>query len=107
MKRKWIFIVAPFAAVLVIYLCGELIMYLWNWLLPPLFGLRLITFWQALGLLVLCRILFGSWGGGGDSRKHHRHFERWDRMSPEERDRLRQNWRTRGGDFGPEISANG
>ena len=35
---------------------------LWNWLLPSLFGWRLITFWQALGILVLCRILFGGLG---------------------------------------------
>jgi hypothetical protein len=107
MKRKWIFIVAPFAAVLIIYLCGELIMYLWNWLLPPLFGLRLITFWQALGLLLLCRILFGSWSGGGSDRGHRRHSEREDRMSPEERERLRQNWRARCGDLGTEPPQSG
>jgi hypothetical protein len=37
-------------------------MHLWNWLLPPLFGWRQITFWQALGILALCRILFGGFG---------------------------------------------
>lgn len=41
---------------------GELEMHLWNWLLPTLFGWRLLTFWQALGLLALCRILFGGFG---------------------------------------------
>jgi hypothetical protein len=107
MKRKWLFVVAPIAAVLVVYLCGELIMYLWNWLLPPLFGLRLITFWQALGLLLLCRILFGSWRGGGNERGHRRQVERWDRMSPEERERLRQNWRARCGDLGTEPPQSG
>ena len=41
---------------------GEIVRLLWNWLLPPLFGWRQITFWQALGLLALCRILFGGFG---------------------------------------------
>ena len=40
-------------------------MHLWNWLLPPLFGWRTLGFWQALGLLALCRILFGGLGGHG------------------------------------------
>jgi hypothetical protein len=61
MKKKWIF-VAPPAIVLFIAIGGEVVMHLWNWLLPMLFGWRQITFWQALGLLVLCRILFGGLG---------------------------------------------
>ena len=44
---------------------GSWCRWLWNWLLPDIFGLRQITFWQALGLLALCRILFGSFGRGG------------------------------------------
>jgi hypothetical protein len=53
--------------VLLIAICGEVVMHLWNWLLPTLFACRQITFWQALGVLVLSRILFGGWGGGGGS----------------------------------------
>jgi len=41
---------------------GEIVLHLWNWLLPSLFGWREITFWQAVGLLALCRILFGGFG---------------------------------------------
>src|SRR2546422_9255661 len=49
---------------------GGLVMLLWNWLAPALFGLRLITFWQAIGLLALCRILFGGFGlGSGGERQ--------------------------------------
>jgi hypothetical protein len=72
---------------------------LWNWLLPSLFGWREITFWQALGLLALCRILFGSWGGGHShrSRFRRRMAERWEQMSPEERERFRQGMRERCG----------
>ena len=57
------------AFALFILLGGLVVQWLWNWLLPDIFGLRQITFWQALGLLALCRILFGSFGRGG---RHHR-----------------------------------
>jgi len=86
-RKKWIFFVAPPAVVLLIAICGEVVMHLWNWLLPTLFACRQITFWQALGLLLLCRILFGGWGGGGSdrSRRGPRTAEQWGRMTPEER----------------------
>ena len=59
--------------VIFIRIGGEVVMHLWNWLAPALFGLRLITFWQALGLLALCRILFGGFGlGGGGHRSKSR-----------------------------------
>jgi len=64
MKRKWLWLLAPVALVAFVTLGGEVVMHLWNWLAPPLFGFRLITFWQALGLLILCRVLFGGWGSG-------------------------------------------
>jgi hypothetical protein len=106
MKKKWIWI-APLAIVaipLFIAIGGELVMHLWNWLLPPLFGWRLITFWQALGLLALCRILFGGWGSHGPGRSGRPNFrrrmeERWERMTPEEREKSRQSWRSRCADF--------
>ena len=69
MSRRWkmIFIapLAILAMVLFIAIGGEMVMHLWNWLLPPLFGWRQITFWQALGILALCRILFGGLGRHG------------------------------------------
>jgi hypothetical protein len=64
---------------------GALVMLLWNWLAPALFGLRLINFWQALGLLALCRILFGGFGLGGGG---HRHSGR--RMDRRIRERIRE-----------------
>jgi hypothetical protein len=39
-----------------------IVMLLWNWLVPVIFGLKTIDFWQALGLLVLAKILFGGLG---------------------------------------------
>ena len=58
MKRKliWIVPLAVLGIAAFIVIGGEIVMRLWNWLLPPLFGWRVVTFWQALGLLVLCRI---------------------------------------------------
>jgi len=97
--------------VIFIWVGGTVVMLLWNWLAPALFGLRLITFWQALGLLALCRILFGGFGlGGGGHRNSRRRMEgrirervrermdeRWEQMTPEERERFRQGVHDRSG----------
>jgi hypothetical protein len=90
MRRKLIFIVpaAILGMLLFAFIGGELVKELWNWLLPPLFGLPQVTFWQALGLLALCRILFG---GHGFCRSNSH------RRSPEERERIRQRLRERFG----------
>jgi hypothetical protein len=91
MRRKWIFL-APLFIVAFIAIGGEVVMHLWNWLLPALFGWRLITFWQAVGLLALCRILFGGFGGHRSHRPNFRRHmgERWQRMTPEQREKFRQ-----------------
>jgi hypothetical protein len=112
-KKKWIFL-APLALLAIpvfIWIGGELVMHLWNWLLPTLFGWRQITFWQAIGLLALCRILFGGWSGGGHGprsnmrrRMAERMDERWEKMTPEEREKFRQSWRSRCGGFGAPTS---
>ena len=99
MKKLWIALIAPPAIVLFTWLFGELVMHLWNWLIPPILGLHMITFWQALGLLLLSRILFGSWGSGGGNRGRRGRREKWDKMTPEEREKLRQSWRGRCGGF--------
>jgi hypothetical protein len=97
MRWKWIFI-APAAILgmlLFAFIGGEIVKQLWNWLLPPLFGSPQVTVWQALGLLVLCRILFG---GHGFCRRNSR------RYTPEERERFRQAMRARFG-FGSSTPA--
>jgi len=109
MKKKWIWI-APLAILAIpvfIAIGGEIVMHLWNWLLPPLFGWHPITLWQALGLLVLCRVLFGGLGSHGSGRSHFRRRmdERCEHMTPEERERFRQRMRERFG-FDPAATEN-
>jgi len=105
MRRKWIFIppLALLGIAAVIVIGGELVMHLWNWLTPQLFGWRQINFWQAFGLLALCRILFGGFGarGGIRSNMRRRMAERWEKMTPEEREKFRQSRRGCRGPFEP------
>jgi hypothetical protein len=104
MRRRLLYI-APLAILgmlLFIAIGGGIVLQLWNWLLPTLFGWPQITFWQAIGLLALCRILFGGFGLRGAGRSHFRRrmAERFEHMDPEERERIRQRMRARWG-FGP------
>jgi hypothetical protein len=111
-RKKWlgIIFIAPPAIVLFIWIGGEVVMHLWNWLTPTLFGWRPINFWQAFGLLALCRILVGGHGVRGSHRSgmrqriRERMDERWEKMTPEEREKFRQSWRSRCGGFEPPAS---
>ena len=80
-----------FAAVF-IGIFSFVVMRLWNWLMPALFGLHLITYWQAVGVLILSKILFGGFRGRPRPPWHWRQrmFERWEQMTPEEREKFRQ-----------------
>ena len=66
------------------FLGGQLVMQLWNWLMPAIFGLPQLTFWQAVGLLVLSRVLFGGMGMGG------RGGRKSDDFTPEQKARFRR-----------------
>jgi Ca2+/H+ antiporter, TMEM165/GDT1 family len=93
-KKRWFFMAPPIVlAALAIF--SFITMLLWNALLPVIFHLPLITFWQAAGLLILARLLFGGhhWNRGG----HHAHWrnrisDKWEKMTPEEREQFRQKW---------------
>ena len=97
-KLLKILLIGPLAILGMIFFAfigGEIVLHLWNWLMPPLFGWHELTFWQALGLLALCRVLFGGFGW---HRSRGLRFSggmggRFGRMSPEERERLRHNVR--------------
>jgi hypothetical protein len=91
-----------FFAPLLIAGLGFLVKSLWNWLTPALFGWHAITFWQAVGILILSKILFGGFRGGSGRRMHWRGRmrERWEHMTPEEREKFRQGMQGRCGPFG-------
>lgn len=89
-------------ALLFLAVFGFVVMSLWNWLMPALFGWRMISFWQAVGLLILSKILFGGFRPG--SQRHwfwrRRMMERWAQMTPEEREKFRAGMRGRCASFG-------
>lgn len=101
MKRGWRIMMWILFGVLMVALFGVLTKFLWNWLVPALFGGPVINFWQALGLLLLSKILFSGFN------KHHNHGshkpywkkrlqEKFSTMSPEEREafkkKMREKW---------------
>lgn len=50
-------------------LFGYVIMWLWNWLMPEIFGLTTLTYWQAVGLFILLKLLLGGCGRDGGGKK--------------------------------------
>ena len=92
-KRWYLFI--PLIALAILAL-GLITMALWNALMPVIFHLTPITFAQALGLLILSRILLGGMSGhkGGGPHQHFKNNlrEKWENMTPEEREKCRQGW---------------
>lgn len=100
---------------LLLFIFGEIVRSLWNWLMPALFHLGAVTFWQAIGLMILSWLLFGGlrgvgrvgsrrrdWGpmhGRWNARWEERWEQRWQQMSPEEQNRFREWARTRCGPF--------
>ena len=101
MKRFWMFRGLKFVvfAGLAIGGLGFVVMSLWNALLPAITSLHAITFVQALGLLLLSRILFGGLRRHGHWR--YRLRDRWEHMTPEQREQLRAAFMSRAGRCGP------
>jgi Ca2+/H+ antiporter, TMEM165/GDT1 family len=91
-----LFIIIGVAAIAIF---GWVVMYLWNAVLAPATGAGIITFWQALGILVLSRILVGGFGGGdkGHRSSSRRWKEKWTNMSEEEKVKFREEWKRRCG----------
>jgi hypothetical protein len=88
---------------------GLIVQQLWNALAAPLFHAPVLGYWQAVGLLVLCRILFGGLrvrGGHGHWRGRHWR-ERWEQLSPEERAQLRERFAGRCGPTASEAPVSG
>jgi hypothetical protein len=83
--------------VIVFFGIGWAVYGLWNWLMPSIFGLHAITYWQAFGLMFLSWLLFGGLRGAGGSRGRWRHGmrEHWEKMTPAEREEFVKGLRSR------------
>ncbi len=97
-KGRFIFIPLGIAACLT--LAGFAVMLLWNALLPDILFVNTITFWQALGIFLLCKILFGFGRGGrgcggGPGWMRHRMEEKFKHMTPEQKEAFKQKMRDR------------
>ena len=100
-NRNRFFIAIPFIIIAAILLISFIVMQLWNAILPAVLNVHAITYWQAVGILVLSKILFGSfgrrgfssrergWGGGAHLR------QKWMKMSDEERAKFREELKKR------------
>ncbi|HLR37465.1 MAG TPA: hypothetical protein VK084_05440 [Chitinophagaceae bacterium] len=93
----------PLVFLVIITLFSVVVMLLWNGIMPNIFGLTTISFWQALGFFVLCRLLFGRISPGGfrthevqKHRKMNKMRKKWRKMTPEQRKEFihkREQWR--------------
>ncbi len=86
-----------------VFLFSLLLMSLWNGILPAVLGVKAISFWQAMGIFALSKILFGfNHGWGGRRRQWKQGMEqRWSNMTPEEREQFQNEWKHRcGGRWG-------
>jgi hypothetical protein len=98
MKKRWAVKIAGMIAIAIVAVfgIGYGVMLLWNALVPELFKGPVITYWQAIGILILSHILFRSGGHG----RHGWHRDRWSykmekrygEMTPEEREKFRETW---------------
>lgn len=110
MKRSFYkarFILFPIGAAAILSLISFAVMQLWNNLLPAILHVGAITFWQAMGIFVLCKILFGfgkgskpGWARGGAPWMRKKMEERFKNMSPEDKERFKAKMRDRMCDWG-------
>lgn len=104
-RQKKAFIIPVFLGG--VFLLSAAVMLLWNAILPDVTGVHAVTYWQAMGILVLSKILFGGFRGMHNHRRHHHHHlgkdlrEKWMQMDPEERkkmtEEMRNEWKQRFG----------
>jgi len=104
MKKFWIkkgLMILVFGSIAILVF-GFVVMSLWNAILPAVLGVKAISFIQALGILLLSKILFGSFKGGFGRRRHHKETwmamqQKFASMNPEEREKFKAEWRNRCG----------
>lgn len=94
-NKMWMF---PLFFLALFFAASAAVMLLWNFILPTIFvGVGFLNFPKAMGLLVLCRLLFGGFRGPSNRGKHHRNQwkEKFQNMSDEEKNQFKNEWRNR------------
>jgi hypothetical protein len=91
------FILFPLIFLAGLFLLSAVVMWLWNFILPAVSGLGLLTYWQAMGLLVLCKILFGGFRFSRHQKLHHNFAgagfkEKFMQMNEEEKQQFKSQW---------------
>ena len=99
---KWRFVFIPFGIAAFLSIISLVVMTLWNYLLPGILHVGVITFWQAMGIFILCKILFGFGKGGGRMGggapwMRNKWAEKFKNMSPEERELFKEQMKQRCG----------
>lgn len=91
-KLKWLLFLVP---IIILFGVSAIVMWLWNALLPDLLHLPMIGFWQAMGILILCKILFASFGKGGCNKKCGRNpiRKKMEDMTDEEKEAFKQRFK--------------
>ncbi len=88
-KNKWVFNVLKYTGYVILGILGAaalalifgyVVMSLWNWLMPELFGLTTLTFWQAVGVVVLARLIFGGFKHNPHHPKSRKSYKRKSRF---------------------------
>jgi hypothetical protein len=84
-----------------VMLFSYIVMRLWNGILPDVLGVKIITFWQAMGILVLSKILFSGFGGFAHKKEQFKNrfrqkmLDKWEHMTPEEKQKFKDEWKNR------------
>jgi amino acid transporter len=97
-KKFWLkrAIFVPIGIAVGILIFGSVVMLLWNATLPTVFGVHTITFWQAVGILILSKVLFSGFHirhGHHDFHQREKNIrEKWMNLSPEEKEKMRKQW---------------
>jgi len=97
-SKRWFLI--PLFVIAAVFIVGEVVMCLWNAIIPEVFtSLHTITYWQAIGILILSKILFGGFRKGGWRGRRgyygRQWKEKWMSMSEEERAKFKEEWKNR------------
>ena len=102
MKKLWFIKMIVFVLAGIIAMTA-ILMWTWNSLVPELFHGPMITFYQAIGLLILSRLLFRGFYGMGNHGMQRKHWSPWkdrmEKMDPEQREKMRALWKKRCGGF--------